>query len=136
MKHLTLSYDKVQKEFPKAVEDIIKWLSSKEELKEAIVSEAEGKISDDELMMAVGQIAPMIIQFDPRKLYEYFDENNVKIFISSHPDSNDVFIHHNSVVGHSYPANSRIEAEEQAFLEAFSVVEKRLVNEEPITSKS
>lgn len=82
--------------------------------------------SVEEVKAAFIQVVPIIIQHDPRKLYEYFDAQGVKICIGIHPDSEEVFIYYNSVQKHSYPANSRAEAEKASFLEAFKIVEERI----------
>lgn len=124
--HLILDYEQISRKYPKTIEGIIKWLSDKQEVVEALVENGEAGNNRESILETLGQVVPMIIQFDPRKLYEFFDQRNVRIFISGHPDNDSIFIYHNSATNHSYPADSRIEAEEKAFIDAFAVLEKEL----------
>lgn len=117
----TLDYEKFQARYPKSIEKIKEWLFEQEEL---------AKMTDDMVVNgnpeeAKTQFTAMIIQLDPRKLYEVFDSLGVKISIT-YNTSTEMWTFFNSKDDYSYTANSRIEAEQTAFDDAFEELENSL----------
>jgi hypothetical protein len=132
-----LDYDSISKEYRLSVRDIIKWFSSREDLIEGLgaIEGGGNKYKDNprELLVLLGQVVPVIIANDPRKLYEFFDDRDIRISIASHPDSTDdesnetpKFTYYNSVTKESRTAKYRGEAETNAFIDAFKLLEKRI----------
>lgn len=132
-----LDYDLIVKECKLSIRDVIKWFSTRQDLIEGLgATEGDGakyKNNPRELLVLMGQAVPVIIANDPRKLYEFFDDRDIRISIASHPDSTDdelndtpKFTYYNSVVKESKTAKTRGEAETNAFYDAFKLLEKRI----------
>lgn len=117
----TLDYIKIEARYPKSVAKIQEWLFEQEELKQMESQLAEGQDPDE----AKTQFTGMIIQLDPRKLYEVFDALGIKISIMYNKE-NSMWTHYNNKKDYSYTANSRIDAEGTAFEDAFEELEKSL----------
>jgi hypothetical protein len=131
--YFKLDYDQIVKSYPLSVKHSVKWLASKEDIIQglgAIENDGEKYKNNPNLLYElIGQIMPAIIQQDPRKLYEFFDENNIRISILDHPDSKDdniSFTYHNSVTNTSNVSPTRGEAEKCAFNDAFKLMEENL----------
>lgn len=133
-----LDYMKVAKDAHLAVRAFTHWLCGQEDLVEgfgAIEGEGDKYKKDPALMKQVmsNSVTPAIITNDPRRLYEFFDDQNIRISICEHPDSTDdvpLFTYHNSVVKNATTAASRHLAEELAFYDAFVVLQKRIKHED------
>lgn len=117
----TLDYAKIEARYPKSFDKINEWLFQQEELIKLTVE----MTGDKDLNEAKAQFTAMLIQLDPRKLYEVFDALGVKISIMYNKESN-MWTHFNSKKDYSYTAGSRIEAEQTAFEDAFDELEKSL----------
>jgi len=134
--YVKLDYAKVAKEAHLALRRLIEWFCSKEDIV-AGFGEMEGegqKYKDDPMLMrqVMGQIIPAIVANDPRKFYEFFDDFNIRISISEHPDSTDEnpsFTYHNSVKKESKVANTRHEAEQNAFYDAFKLLNSKILSD-------
>lgn len=123
MKYLSLDYEYIKATYPLSVELIENWYMGREEIVQGmknIGSELQGK----EL---VKNLTAMVIQHDPRKLYDTFDDLGIRIYISSVAGRTDegIFYSYNSEERKSKPFNTRIEAEKDAFMGAFNVLEQR-----------
>lgn len=117
----TLDYEKFAARYPKSLEKIQEWLFQQEELQGMTTEIANGRDVNE----AKAQFTAMIIQLDPRKLYEVFDALGIKISIT-YNSTTDMWTFFNSKDDYSYTANSRIEAEQTAFDDAFEELENSL----------
>lgn len=117
----TLDYERIEARYAKSVEKIKEWLFQQEELSNMSAEMTGGK----DLEEAKLQFVATLIQLDPRKLYDIFDALGVKISIMYNKESS-MWTHFNSKKDYSYTANSRIEAEQTAFEDAFEELEKSL----------
>lgn len=125
--YLKLDFDGViYPKFPQSVKAITNWFCSREDIINGLLGIDGGEATKEEIRGIMGQIVPVIIQNDPRKLYEFFDDQGIIISIAVHTDLEGRFIYFNSKENHSFSADNRILAEEGAFLGAFSVLEKEL----------
>lgn len=117
----TLDYQKIEARYPKSLAKIQEWLFQQEELQGMTTEMADGRDVDE----AKAQFTAMIIHLDPRKLYEVFDALGIKISITFNKESN-MWTFFNSKDDYSFTANSRIEAEQTAFDDAFEELENSL----------
>src|ERR1051325_3671266 len=113
--HVGLNYTEIRDKYPMSVEKLKDWVSKTAGI-------ANG-LREEELIDAVDKIVPMMVQYNARSLYEFFDDQNIIIYIGFHPDSRERFVYVNSKTGYSRPAENRIEAEEGAFIDAFDTLE-------------
>lgn len=133
-----LDYPKIAASSHLAVRALTHWLCAQPDLIEgfgAIEGEGDKYKKDPMLMKQVmgSSVTPALVANDPRRLYEFFDSQNIRISICEHPDSTDdvpLFTYHNSVMKNASTANSRHDAEEKAFYDAFAILEKRIKKEE------
>lgn len=131
-----LDYMQVAKDSHLAVRAFTHWLCGKEDLIEgfgAMEGEGDKYKKDPNLMKQVvgNSVTPAIIANDPRRLYEFFDDQNIRISICEHPDSTDdvpLFTYHNSVIKNAKTAASRHLAEENALYDAFIILQKRITH--------
>ena len=131
--YLKLNYEQVVRLYPKSVARIAEWFASKKDIIEGLEAVEKGERSPEEqlkdrekLISTVKSIVPPIIQHDPRKLYEFFDEMGIIISVAEHPDSSHttpLFNYYNSRTRESKSASSRQEAEGIAFMDAFKILE-------------
>jgi hypothetical protein len=131
---LKLNYEEVKNNFPATLKAVEDWYAQKADLINSINSlgAALGQRAAEKLAMS-------IIMFDPRKLYDVFDDLGCKIYITHHPDSDTAFCYYNSIEKTSKVAASRKEAEAAALLEAFEILNKNLAdgqNEERIQASN
>jgi len=129
--YLKLDFDGViYPKYPQCVKAITNWFASREDIIMGLIGIDGGDMTDEasknQIRDLMVQIVPVIIQNDPRKLYEFFDDQGIRIFIGDHPDGNTMFTYHNSRINHSFSAENRIDAEKGGFLGAFDVLEKEL----------
>lgn len=120
-----LDYAEIYEKYPLSVEKIVDWFCANEDIVKGML-QAEGDIRMDEMKNVMWKTVPMVIQFDPRKLYEFFDSRGIFINILGHPEKEGAFTCHNSKERVSEVGENRIEAEEKAFMRAFSILEKEL----------
>jgi hypothetical protein len=118
--YLHLDYEHVVQQYPQAVEKVRKWFLGRDDIREGMKQFG----TDIEQKAVMERFISMIIQHDPRKLYDPFDALGFKVFITSHPDFDDSFFYYNSYTKNSLPAASRIEAEKAAFMNVFELLEK------------
>jgi hypothetical protein len=112
----------LRKAFPVAVARVEKWFVTNQKIRGAL-----GNVGADITDMAIlSRMVDMIIQFDPRKLYDVFDELGCRIYVSEHPDGqiSPGFITYNSMIRESAVANTRVEAEYLSFMKAFELLNK------------
>lgn len=132
-----LDYAVVASKYHHSLREFTQWLCSKEDMIEGFGSlEGDGdKYKKDPMLMrqiVSSSVTPAMITNDPRKLYEFFDDHNIRISITEHPDSTDqspLFTYHNSVIKNSSTAPDRHTAEQSAFMDAFSILEKQIKKE-------
>lgn len=124
--YLKLDFDGViYPRFPQSVKAITDWFASREDIIQGLLGIDGGAATHPEIKAILVQIVPVIIQNDPRKLYEFFDDQEIYISIAVHSDE-DRFFYYHSKNHHSYSADNRILAEEGAFMKAFETLEKEL----------
>lgn len=118
---LQLNYNEVLDKYPKSVMKVREWFRNHQNIKQNF-KEMELDLDDDEtLSMMVG----LVIQFDPRKLYDVFDTLGIEISVISSTVTG-LFTYYNNVSQISAIRSNRIDAEIAAFLEAFHVLETQL----------
>lgn len=116
---LQLDYKEICEKYPKSVERIKEWFKNHDLIKRNF-KDMDLDLEDDEtLSMTVG----LVIQFDPRKLYDVFDSLGIIISIS---DYSGVFSYVNNKQMYSANKNTRVEAEIAAFIDAFTELEGQL----------
>lgn len=118
----TLDFLVVENRYPKAVKAVTKWLFEQEELEKATKDFVDKKNPDESKRQFTG----MLIQMDPRKLYEVFD--SFQIYISIRYSERAFWFDLESPTTKSVSATttSRILAEQTAFYDAFDILEKQL----------
>ena len=119
----TLDFTQILARYPKAVQKIKEWTFSQPELQSVTDEFIDPKDPEKSKEMFVG----LMVQMDPRKLYDIFDSFN--IFISVSKGELDTFRSH--VLGGDLPhggnlVSTRHEAEQSAFHDAFEILEKQL----------
>lgn len=136
--YLKLDFDGIiYPQFPQSVKAITDWFCSREDIVEGLIGIDGGAATHPEIKAILVQIVPVIIQNDPRKLYEFFDDRKIFISVTTYVSAEGEvgFNYYVFNAPYSDSAKTRIEAEERAFLKAFAVLEKELqgkggVNEE------
>lgn len=126
MKYLQLDYSIIQSKYPRSLDKVISWFASRDDL----VTYLKRGGADDVLKVIKEQMVPMVIQHDPRKLYELFDQLDIMISITK--DDYNPFSFHcsNNKMKISNMHSSRIDAEQSAFMQAFDYLESTLINGE------
>jgi hypothetical protein len=123
--YLTLDYESIVKKYPMSVRAITTWLLGRKDVAENmqyLLDDAKLKGKTPEEMFSEN-IVPPIVQFDPRKLYDFFDYH--KIWISTRRFRN-LWEAEVEPILLSSSTENRIEAERQGFIIAFEGLEKRL----------
>ena len=129
-----LDYFSISQEINLALRELTNWLCSKDDIVRgfgAMEGEGDKYIKNPALMrqIVMNQVLPAMVTNDPRKLYEFLDDHQIRISISEHPDSTDEnisFTYYNSAVKESHVAPSRQEAENNAFIDAMRLLQKRI----------
>lgn len=117
----TLDYLQIEARYPKAVKKIQDWLFEQDELKGLTKDFVDPKNPEDSKRQFTG----MLIQMDPRKLYDIFDA--LKIYVSiSYDELIDVWNYSVGNAYRSFSAETRVAAEQTAFHDAFEELEKTL----------
>lgn len=117
----SLDYLNIEARYPKSIIKIKEWLFSQDELMKQTENFVDPKKPEESKRQFVG----MIIQMDPRKLYDVFDALGIYISVT-YNKSIDVWTFYNSHQEYSYTADTRIQAEQTAFHDAFEYLEKTL----------
>lgn len=123
--YLTLDYEDILKRFPMSVKAITTWLVNRKDIAENmhhLLDEAQLKGKTPEEMISEN-IVPPIVQFDPRKLYDFFDTHSIWISTKRFRSMWEADV---EPILLSSSSEDRIEAEEKGFLIAFEGLEKRL----------
>lgn len=123
MNYLQLNFSEIFDKYPKSVKKIISWFASREDLATYIRRENPKA----NLLEIVTNMVPMIIQHDARKLYEFFDTQDIIISVYQDIHSGN-FVWTNSKSHYSSSADSRIEGEVAAFMSAFDYLESNSVD--------
>lgn len=117
----TLDFLVIENRYPKSVKTITEWLFTQDELKKATEDFVDKKNPEE----SKRQFAGMLIQMDPRKLYEVFDSFEIYVSISKDEHGFHYGTSEDEVPGMS-TTTSRILAEQTAFYDAFEILEKKL----------
>lgn len=112
-------YEEQILKYPKSRELFNKWLLKK---LTANIGHLGIEFANKEAVKLQEKTADTIATYDPRKLYDFFDENDVIISVIYHLDLK-MFTYSNSQTNHSSTKPTRNEAEVAAFLEAFQTLE-------------
>lgn len=123
MTYLNLDYAAIEKEYPLCISEISKWLMEKATIREGLKNLGIDLQTNKEML---SQIVANVIQHDPRKLYDFFDDKKIRIFITDHTEFPNLFYSFNSIERNSKSFDSRWKAEKNAFMEALSQLEKTL----------
>lgn len=114
----TLDYLQIEARYPKAVSKIITWLFDQEELK----NNTKDFVDPNNPEESKKQFAGLLIQMDPRKLYDVFDSFGIYISVTYDYHSTS-WIFYNNHQHHSFSAENRIQAEQTAFHDAMEILE-------------
>lgn len=117
-----LDFLQIKARYPKAVAKITEWLFNQEELKSA----TEDFIDPENPEGAKEQFAGLLIQMDPRKLYDIFD--SFGIYVSIRRDGGKFWfdVEGDSTDSISQTAGNRHQAEQSGLHDAFELLEKQL----------
>lgn len=123
----TLDYLQIETRYPKAVKKVQDWLFEQEELKGMTKDFVDPKNPEDSKRQFTG----MLIQMDPRKLYDIFDALNILVVVDYEPITMkwQYWVHIPNILSESKYDNlssNRIQAEQTAFHDAFEELEKTL----------
>lgn len=128
MNYLKLDYSDIRAKYPKAVKKLEEVFARDESIIQGLtqmgldlgVVAKRGEKED-----IIERIMAAIIHSDPRKLYDIFDDLNIIIEVSYNSFIN-MWTYHNSVLQQSGTTDSRIQAEEKGFVQAFETLENQL----------
>lgn len=97
-------------------------------LQKVIIEDKElaGEVFNIPSLEELTEVVKLTIPYNVRVLYDFFDEQGIKIFIGQSTEEEGLFTYFNTVEKLSKVAFSRIEAEELAFTNAFYLLEKQL----------
>lgn len=119
----TLDFIQIKARYPKAVAKVQEWIFSQPELQSVTDEFIDPKDPEKSKEMFIG----LMIQMDPRKLYDVFDP--LGIIVSVRFDQNRAFfVYSVSAKDHSgreCSVDTRHEAEVSAFHDAFDLLEKQ-----------
>lgn len=120
----TLDFIQIKARYPKAVEKIQEWVFSQPELQSVTDEFIDPKDPEKSKEMFVG----LMIQMDPRKLYDIFDSFNihVSVYYGTAEGWNYTVQKSDAPETVFYSADSRHKAEVSAFHDAFELLEKQL----------
>ena len=120
----TLDFMQIKARYPKAVEKVKEWVFSQPELKSATDGFVDPKHPEESKEQFVG----LMIQMDPRKLYDIFDSLHICVSVSAHNEGGDFayYVDTAEADGNIYYAENRHKAEVSAFNDAFEILEKSL----------
>lgn len=115
----TLDFMQIKERYPKAVQKITEWIFNQPEL----VSVTDEFVDPKDPEGSREQFTALLIQMDPRKLYDVFDSLDILVSVFKNDPYWTVKIGEtNSLIS----ATSRHQAEVSAFHDAFEILEKQL----------
>lgn len=120
----SLDFVQVKARYPKAVAKIQEWVFSQPELLSTTDEFIDPKDPEKSKEMFVG----LMVQMDPRKLYDIFDSLgvHVSVFLGDVGHWNYEVQETGDLDAVLYSADTRHEAEETAFHDAFELLENKL----------
>lgn len=125
-----LDIKKIRTDCPKAIDKLDDFIAiSLANFQEALIKEGLVDIKDSLPTMSKEDAITYVENVIPanlRILFDFFDNQQVRIFINPSPEDENLFTYYNSVEKESKVASSRPEAEELAFTNAFYTLEKQL----------
>lgn len=113
----TLDFLQVKARYPKSVEKIKEWIFSQPEFN------SEDFVDADHPEESKEQFTGLLIQMDPRKLYDIFDSLGVIVCVYIGETGKWLY---NTSDDEILMANTRHEAEVSVFHDAFEILEKQL----------
>jgi hypothetical protein len=116
-----LDFAQINARYPKAVKRITEWIFEQPEMKAV----TEEYIDPKHPKESKEQFTGLLIQMDPRKLYDVFDSFEIYISITQ-ADEGQAFSYSNNHDNAIYNAPGRHIAEVSAFHDAFEILEKQL----------
>lgn len=120
----TLDFIQIKARYPKAVTKITEWIFNQPELQSVTDEFIDKKKPEESKEMFTG----LLIQMDPRKLYDIFDA--LGIYVAAFPRKGKVgfsyYVDTFDNGGEIYETHSRHSAEVSAFHDAFETLEKQL----------
>lgn len=120
MKYLKLNYEEIKNKYPNALKKVEDWFYNNPDIKAQL---KQGKYNAKEELQVISNLVGMVLTHDPRKLYDVFDQLDIKISVFQ-VDVNEWAYYVNR--GESYACEDRIEAEEKGLIKAFNTLENRL----------
>ena len=111
----TLDYLHIKGRYPKAVKKVVEWLFEQPELAAQTEQFVDPKNPEESKEMFAG----MLIQMDPRKLYDMFDSFGIHVGINPYDGGFSYCVAVDNEETKSYDAPTRIKAEVTAFEDAF-----------------
>jgi hypothetical protein len=124
---LALDYETVRHSYPLCLKVIKEWFMENVDMAKAI---GVWNAPESEKQEVFEKVVASVVQFDPRKLYDAFDDMGCRIFIVDHEDTRrdekPLFYFYNNINRASTACHSRREAEQRAFMDAFMQMEKIL----------
>jgi hypothetical protein len=125
----TLDFMQIRARYPNAVEKIKEWVFNQEELK-AVTADFVSPLDPEG---SKEQFVGLLIQMDPRKLYDIFDSLMITVAIHYEPQQSQQWLHwaiphkgtQDGIFGMT---DSRRKAEVSAFNDAFELLENQLSN--------
>jgi hypothetical protein len=116
----TLDFMQINARYPKAVKKITEWVFNQPELKSA----TDGFIDPTNPEGSKEQFVGLMIQMDPRKLYDIFDQFEIYVSVFKDADSFWYAVNMEDPIN-AYGAKNRHQAEQTAFSDAFEILEKQ-----------
>lgn len=114
-KYTSLNIEKIRVDFPLSVKKLLEWTYAEDKLGEG---EDPTKIPQAEKE----KIIDFTLALNPRMLFDFFDDMGIYITIDS---DEGIFRHSNNLSTYSESATNRNDAEEKAFMTAFTELEKK-----------
>jgi len=122
----TLDFTQIKARYPKGIKKITEWIFAQPELQSVTEDFVDNRNPEASKEMFTG----LLIQMDPRKLYDIFDSLNIIVSVDYDPQMNQWFhwvhILNTLDVSNAGAAPSRHTAEVTALHDAFEILEKQL----------
>jgi len=122
--YLSLDYDFIKERFPLSLRAVEEWFLKNNDIAKGLKMLG----ADMTHSSAMSKVVMSVIMFDPRKLYDVFDDLDCRICITDRPEYPGTFCYYNSMKRESRVGTGRKNAELFAFMEAFEVLEKNLAD--------
>ena len=120
-----IKYEELQKSYPEAIKTLKDWITLKRQVDIDTLRTNGLDVSNEnieEIQEWKEHFTELMVVYNPRGLFDFFDEQNIKICITL--SDSDLWTYWNTSSGYSYTAGSRAEAEQKAFVEAFKLLEE------------